>query len=82
MSKDLLKANLKAAAQDVKITAGELKNDLSDVGNNVKIYSGELAKQSKQEITEAKEERQGEREYELYQEAFEEELDIENTFKE
>ena len=82
MSKELLKANLKAAAEDVKITAGELKKDLSDVGNNVKIYSGELAKQSKQEIAEIKEERQDEREYDLYQEAFEEELDLENTFKE
>lgn len=82
MSKELLKANLKAAAQDVKTTASELKKDLSDVSTNVKIYSEDLAKQSKQEINEVKEERQGEREYELYQDAFEEELDIENTFKE
>lgn len=81
MSKELLKANLKAATHDLKQTTTELKTDLTETGSAVKNVAGELAKQSKQEMNEAKIERQGEREYELYQDAFQEELDLENSFK-
>ena len=81
MSKELLKANLKVATHDLKQTTTELKTDLTETGSAVKNVAGELAKQSKQEMNEAKIERQGEREYELYQDAFQEELDLENSFK-
>lgn len=82
MSGKLLKANLQASAQDLKLTAADLKNHLSETGDTVKTFSSGAIQQSKQDLAAAKAEREEEREYELYQEAFEEELDLDDTFKE
>lgn len=82
MSKELLKANLKASGHDLKTTAVSLKDDISETSKTVKMVSSEAVQKSKQDLAAAKAEREEEHEYELYQEAFEEELDLENTFKE
>lgn len=82
MSKELLKANLKASGHDLKTTASALKEDLSETGKTVKIVSSEAVQRAKEDLAATKAEREEEREFELYHEAFQEELNLENTFKE